>query len=71
LALTAPETPSADYRSGFVAGREAGEVAALSLVLSMLGAGSATELAQEAQAHAAVDTAVPFELHLEEATSWR
>jgi hypothetical protein len=40
-------------------------VSALALVLSMISGGSAAALVEEALAHASVDAAVPFELHLE------
>jgi hypothetical protein len=47
---TAPSQPSVDYRSGYAAGRQDGEVAALALVA------------------AAVDAAMPFELHWRDAS---
>lgn len=60
-----PESPSVDYRAGFAAGREAGEVAALALVLGSITGESATALIEEARAQAAVDSALPFDLYLE------
>lgn len=59
-----PEQPSADYLTGFGAGWEAGQVSALALVMSMLTAGSVTEIVEDARAQAAVDAAFPFELHV-------
>ena len=61
----APEVPTVEYRTGFAAGHEAGEVAALALVVSMLSGESATALVDEARSRAAVDAAFPFELHFE------
>ena len=60
-----PEVPSVDYRAGFAAGKESGEVAALALVLSSLTGESVNALIEEAEAEAAVDVAMPFELRLE------
>jgi hypothetical protein len=59
-----PEQPSADYLTGFGAGWEAGQVAALAFALSMLTGGSVTEIIEDARAQAAVDAAFPFELHV-------
>jgi hypothetical protein len=61
----APEHPSPEYRTGFAAGYEAGELAALALVLSFLNGGSATQLVDEARAQAAVDGSFPFTLHVQ------
>ena len=61
-----PETPSADYLTGFAAGWEGGEVAALALIISLITEQSATRLVEEARAQAAVDTAFPFELHIDD-----
>lgn len=61
----APENPSVDYRTGFAAGREAGEVAALALIVAELCGESVTALIEQARLQASVDSAVPFELHLE------
>lgn len=60
-----PAAPSVDYRTGFAAGMEAGHVAAFALVVSAITGESATQLIEEAQAQAAVDSALPFDLHLE------
>lgn len=60
-----PEDPSVDYRTGFAAGKEAGEVGALALVLAELTGESVTALIEVAQAQAAVESAMPFELRLE------
>ena len=59
-----PEQPSPDYLTGFGAGWEAGQVAALALALATLTGGSVTEMVEDARAHAAVDAAFPFELHI-------
>lgn len=59
-----PDQPSADYLTGFGAGWEAGQLAALALVMSMLTGGSVTEIVEDARTEAAVDAAFPFELHV-------
>ena len=59
-----PEQPSADYLTGFGAGWEAGQVAALALALSLFTGGSVREIVEETRAQAAVDAAFPFELHI-------
>ena len=59
-----PEHPSADYLTGFGAGWEAGQVAALALALSLLTGGSVAEIVDDVRAQAAVDAAFPFELHV-------
>jgi len=59
-----PEHQSVDYLTGFGAGWEAGQVAALALVMSMLTGGSVTEIVEDARTQAAVDAAFPFELHV-------
>ncbi len=59
-----PERPSADYLTGFGAGWEAGQVAALALALSTFTGGSVSEIVEDARAHAAVEAAFPFELHI-------
>ena len=65
VARVAPEEPSADYLSGFSAGREAGEVAGLALALSILSGESPTALIADAQGQAAMDVTFPFELHVD------
>ena len=62
----APEAPSPEYQTGYAAGWEGGELAALALVIALLTDESATTLVEEARAHAAVETSFPFELHVEE-----
>jgi hypothetical protein len=64
VSRVAPEEPSADYLTGFGEGREAGELSALALILSVITGESATALIEEAQSQAAVDAAFPFELHI-------
>ena len=59
-----PDQPSADYLTGFGAGWEAGHVAALALVVSMLTGESVTAVIEDVRAQAAVDAAFPFELHV-------
>jgi hypothetical protein len=68
FARAEPETPSADYLTGFGAGWEAGHVSALALALSLLTGESPATLVSEAQAQAAMDLAFPFDLRLEEAS---
>lgn len=60
-----PEEPSADYLAGFSAGWDAGQVAALALAVAVISGESPTALIEDAQSHAAVDAAFPFELYLE------
>ncbi|MGH9224668.1 MAG: hypothetical protein ACRD2W_13025 [Acidimicrobiales bacterium] len=60
-----PEPPSAEYLTGFAAGWEGGEMAALALVISLITEESATRLVEEARAQASVDAVFPFELHIE------
>ena len=65
VAKVQPEAAGADYLTGFGAGWEAGHVAALALVVSMLSGESATVLIEDALSEAAVEAAFPFELHVE------
>ncbi|HEX7277540.1 MAG TPA: hypothetical protein VF244_09220 [Acidimicrobiales bacterium] len=58
----APEAPTADYLHGFADGWEAGQVAAIALILSTTTGESPTTLIDEATAQAAVDSAFPFDL---------
>lgn len=60
-----PESPSADYRTGFAAGWEAGQLSALALVVGALTDQSPTQLVEETLARASVDSAFPFELYVE------
>ncbi len=66
-----PEAPSVEYRAGFAAGREAGEMAALALALGALTGESPTDLIDNAVAQAAVDAVFPVEFHTEEADDSR
>jgi hypothetical protein len=61
-----PEEPSADYLSGFAAGWEAGQVAALALAVSLMSGESPTALITDAGSQAAVDLSFPFELYIED-----
>jgi hypothetical protein len=63
-----PEVASADYLTGFGAGWEAGQVASLALALSVLTGESPTTLIEDARAHAAMDLAFPFDVHVEAAS---
>ena len=65
VARVQPDDPSADYRAGFSAGFDSGQVAALALALGVLTGESPTALVEGARSHAAVDAAFPFELYLE------
>lgn len=65
VARVAPEEPSADYLAGFSAGFDSGQVAALALAVGVLSGESPTALIQDARGQAAVESAFPFELHLE------
>lgn len=60
-----PGIPSADYVTGFAAGREAAEMEAFALVVSMISGESATSLITEAGVRAEVDAAFPVEVHFE------
>lgn len=66
VATVAPETPTADYLSGFADGWEAGHVAAFALVAAMISGESITGLIEEADARASVETAFPFDLFIED-----
>ncbi len=63
-----PEEPSADYLAGFSAGRDAGQVAGIALALGVMTGQSPTALIEDAQSQAAVDSAFPFEVFIEEAS---
>jgi hypothetical protein len=62
VASVAPEAPTVDYLTGFGDGWEAGHVAALALVVSMLSGDSITALIDDAATQAAVEAAFPFDL---------
>ena len=66
VSRVSPEEPSADYRAGFSAGWEAGQVAALALAVSLLSGESPTALIDDAASQAAVDLSFPFELFNED-----
>ena len=68
VARAEPEAPSVDYLTGFAAGWEAGQVAALALAVGTLSGESPTMLVEEARTQAAVEAAFPFELHVEAAS---
>ena len=68
VARIQPEEPSAEYLAGFSAGFDSGQVAALALALGVMTGESPTALIADAQGHAAVDAAFPFELYIEEAS---
>ena len=68
VARVGPEHPSADYQSGFSAGFESGQVAALALAVGVMSGESPTTLIEYAESQAAVEGAFPFELHLDEAS---
>ncbi|MGH9179779.1 MAG: hypothetical protein ACRD0N_14650 [Acidimicrobiales bacterium] len=61
----APASPSVDYRTGFSAGKEAGELGALALILAELTGASVESIIEEARAGAAVEAALPFDLRVE------
>lgn len=65
VARVGPDLPSADYLAGFSAGFDSGQVAALALAVGVLSGESPTALIEDAHGQAAVDSAFPFELHLE------
>jgi hypothetical protein len=62
VASVAPEAPSVDYLTGFGDGWEAGHVAALALVVSMMSGDSIGTLIDDAASQAAVEAAFPFDL---------
>jgi hypothetical protein len=66
VSRVAPEEPSADYLTGFGAGFEAGQVAALALAVAVISGESPTALIEDAASAAAVDLSFPFELFVEE-----
>ncbi len=65
VSQVAPETPSADYLTGFAAGELSGSASTAALVLGLLIAESPTKVLEEARAQAAVENAFPFDLHME------
>ena len=65
VARVGPEEPSADYLAGFSAGFDSGQVAALALAIGVMSGESPTALIQDMRGQAAVESAFPFELHLE------
>ena len=65
ISQIAPEAPSADYLSGHGAGHLEGQASVAALVLALLTGGSATQILEEARSAAAVDSAFPFDLHLD------
>ncbi|MCA1696592.1 MAG: hypothetical protein LC749_18755 [Actinobacteria bacterium] len=64
-ALVEPDSPSVDFRTGFAAGREAGEMAGLALALGALTGESPTGLVDEAVVSAAVDGVLPVDFHFD------
>ncbi|MEA2971580.1 MAG: hypothetical protein QOG82_38 [Actinomycetota bacterium] len=62
IAQVAPEAPTVEYLTGFGDGWEAGHVAALALVVSMISGESMTDLLDDAGSRAAVESAFPFDL---------
>ena len=62
VAQVAPEAPTVDYLTGYGDGWEAGHVAALALVVSMISGDSMTDLLDDAGSRAAVESAFPFDL---------
>ncbi len=62
IAQVAPEAPTAEYLTGYGDGWEAGHVAALALVITMMSGDSMTGLIEEAGSRAAVESAFPFDL---------
>ena len=65
VARAGPGTPSVDYLAGFSAGFDSGQVAALALAIGVMSGESPTALIEDAHGQAAVESAFPFELHLE------
>ncbi len=68
VARVQPDAPSADYLAGLSAGRDAGQVAGIALALGVMTGQSPTALIEDAQSQAAVDSAFPFEVFIEEAS---
>lgn len=66
VAQVEPEVASADYLTGFSAGWGAGQVAALALAVGVISGRSPSAVIADARSQAAVDSAFPFELYLEE-----
>ena len=62
VAQVAPEAPTVDYLTGYGDGWEAGHVAALALVVSMMSGESITDLLDDAGSRAAVEAAFPFDM---------
>jgi hypothetical protein len=62
VALVAPEVPTVEYLTGYGDGWEAGHVAALALVVSMISGESMTDLIDGAGSRAAIESAFPFDM---------
>ncbi|MEA2827556.1 MAG: hypothetical protein QOG43_1995 [Actinomycetota bacterium] len=62
VALVAPEAPTVEYLTGYGDGWEAGHVAALALVVSMISGESMTDLLDDAGSRASVEAAFPFDM---------
>lgn len=65
VSQAAPDAPSAEYLTGFAAGELTGTASTAALILGLLIEESPTKILEEARAEAAVDSAFPFELHIE------
>ena len=65
VARVDPEVASAEYLTGFGAGWEAGQVAALALAVGVISGESPTALVEDARTRAVMDSTFPFELHVD------
>jgi len=65
VARVAPEVITAEYRTGYGAGWEAGQVAGLALAVSIISGQALSAVLDEATAGASVDAMFPFDLHVD------
>ena len=69
VAQVAPEAPTVEYLTGYGDGWEAGHVAALALMVSMMSGDSMTDLIDDAGSRAAVESAFPFDMVIIDASA--
>lgn len=67
LSQAEPEELSVDYRSGYAAGRLAGQMSTAALMLGIVTGESPSTLLDNARAQAKIENAFPFDLHIDSA----
>ncbi len=63
----APEAPSPEYLTGFGAGQLDGQLGTAAMILGLVLDDSPTRLLDDARSQAAVESAFPFDLHIDPA----